>query len=119
MTKRRTRRVAGGQIEHEVAHVVGGREHQHQPRSFVAKYWSVDGGPMLGGVMRSESSPFSHRDDAETFLAASIENNRSDRRKVEGEVVPSNKEPRIKRHCAGYPAQAVGAVCFGCRQTVP
>lgn len=96
----------------------GGSEEAAAPRSYVAKYWSIDRGPMLGGVMRSESSPWSDREDAEAFLQASIENNASAGRRVEGEVVPSSKRPQIKRHCPGYPAQAVGGRCFGCHQIV-
>lgn len=89
--------------------------------SYVAKYHGVSGDcgrVMLGGVLSATSSAFSHREDAEAFLASSIEINASAGRVVEGSVVESKRRPEIIRHCEGHPAQAIGGICFGCRQTV-
>ena len=70
------------------------------PHSFIAKIWSTGKWPLLGGVMRTESSPFSHREDAESFLVQSIETNAGAGRAATGEVVLSHKRPAITRHAA-------------------
>lgn len=113
----RARLARGGpRIEHEVARVVSGRE--ARPRSYVARIRSADGKPMLGGVMESQSSTFSHREDAQNFLDASIEINADAGRPVTGEVVPSQRPPELRRHCPGAELGVLGGVCPRCRQTI-
>lgn len=70
------------------------------PHSFVAKIWSTSKRPLLGGVMRTESTPFSHRGDAESFLAQSIETNANAGRDVAGTIALSRKPAAIMRHAA-------------------
>lgn len=85
-------------------------------RSWVASYWKVGAGTMLGGVKRSRSSHFASRVDAAARLASAIEINRGAGVEVAGQVVASSHFPEIFSHCAGTPAQAIGGHCFGCRK---
>ena len=77
-------------------------------------YRKADGSMLIGGVRESKSSAFSHREDAESLLAAY----QSIQPGVVGEVVRVEGKSEIRRCCPGYPAQAKGGRCFGCRRIV-
>lgn len=81
-------------------------------RSYVAKYAKTNGTMLLGGVNQSQSSRWSHRADAEDFLACAMFNNGGEEY-CTGNVVETNKPAEILRHC-GKIAQAIGGKCFHC-----
>ena len=83
-------------------------------KSYIALYYSTGIHPLLGGVMGSRSSRWGSREDAESFLAVTLENNRNSGRDCNGEVIESNNYPEIFRHCPGNPPQAINGKCFGC-----
>ena len=66
--------------------------------------------------MASRSSRFSHREDADSLLATTLEINRSAGRQCEGEVIRVDGAPEIARcpRNPSAPAQVVGYRCFGC-----
>jgi hypothetical protein len=85
------------QLEREIRSAMAG--HGSPSRgSFIAKIWSTSKRPLLGGVMKTESVPFSHRTDAEDFLDQSIETNVDAGREAAGEVVSSRRPAAVTRH---------------------
>lgn len=84
--------------------------------SYFATYWPKQGGTMLGGVRKSKSSRFAHREDAARRLESAIEVNRSARVEVVGRINRSDRPPNIFHHCGStdLPAQAIGGRCFSC-----
>ncbi len=85
-------------------------------RSWVAEYWKVGYGMMIGGVKRSKSSRWGLRADAEDRLASVIDINASTGREVEGRVLASSNYPEIFPHCPGSLAQVIGGHCFVCKK---
>lgn len=84
---------------------------------WIARYQAAEGRTLLGGVRSAASSVFSHKADAEAFLATSLELNAG----ATGFVFESFKTPEIVRHCPDVPdaiAQAVGGVCPHCKAFV-
>lgn len=84
--------------------------------SYFAEYESADGRPLIGGVVRSQSSRFSTRAEAEQRLETTKEVNAGAGRAVLGRIVWSPLPPDIFSHCPGARSQAVGGVCSGCRK---
>jgi hypothetical protein len=77
-----------------------------------------DGKLLLGGVTASESSRFSHEQDAVARARTIVEVHAGMGVVVDFEVKESRKRPEIVRHCEGFPAQVVGCRCFGCGKVV-
>lgn len=70
--------------------------------TYYVRYWSATPNRrMLGGVVRSQSSRFSHEEDARNYLQAVIRTHaRLDSPMVvDGEVLESQREAEILRHC--------------------
>jgi hypothetical protein len=82
--------------------------------SFYVKYRSTNGKCLVGGFMEGQSSRFHDRADAETRMATILDFNPN----AEAEIIESRKYPEIFRHCAKFPAQAIGGRCFGCGETL-
>lgn len=84
-------------------------------KSYLVRYWSTNGKPLLGGVMESQSSRWGERSDAEHYAQVVIKNN-GDHCKTK--IVVSDKYPQIFRHCADpeKPAAAIGGRCFTCKK---
>jgi len=73
--------------------------------SYIAQYWTADNSRwLLGGVKRSESSRWSHREDAEHYLETVKEVHANLNRPlvVEGQVVESDAPPQIRRVQVGH-----------------
>lgn len=81
--------------------------------SWIARYWSTDSRPLIGGIKISRSSRFGLRSDAIARLESACGLNGAH---CQGDVVPSALYPEIFPHCPGSWAQAIGGHCFGCRK---
>jgi hypothetical protein len=79
-------------------------------RSYYARYWSTDGAPLVGNVLRSQSCRFEKEADARSRLEQVQEVNGPH---CAGEIVGSELYPEIFTHC-GRHAQAIGGRCPGC-----
>ena len=79
-------------------------------RSYFARYWSIDGKTLVGGVLRGRTSRWERREDAETRLQQTLELNATH---CQGEIVESPLYPEIFTHCGTMP-QAIGGKCFRC-----
>ena len=87
--------------------------------SYYVSYRSaVPGRMLLGGVFASQSSRFSHRDDAEARAESvvSIHAGLDKPLSVETEICESQRPAEIVRHCET--AQVVGCPCPECREIV-
>lgn len=87
--------------------------------SYYAKYYTTDRNrPLLGGVYQSQSCKYSHREDAESYLAnvIAVHTTLHTPLVVAGVVKESLRPPEIIRHCVT--PQAVGCVCPECGQRV-
>lgn len=89
--------------------------------SYIVRYWANGTRVFLiGGVRESQSSRWSHIEDAENFMRTVIEVNGGDS-KAEGTIDPSSLPPEIIRHCPDEAcpiAQAVGCICPHCGEEV-
>lgn len=84
--------------------------------SYYAKYLATGERYLLGGKSSSESCRYGAREDCEARLAQVIAINAEFGIECKGKVHKSHLPPEIFAHCPGFPAQAVGCKCFGCRK---
>lgn len=89
---------------------------EKQTASYYAEYWSTDGKTLLGAVLKSRTSRFQDRSDAQSRLDQ-IKDLHSEGR-VAGKIVESPLYPQIFRHCGSesLPSQAIGGHCFACKK---
>lgn len=84
-------------------------------RSFYAKYHSTNGKTLIGGVLKSQTSCFQSRAEAQQRLDGTIQINGDH---CQGEVVGSARPPEIFLHCGTGPSQSLGGQCFRCHKVL-
>jgi hypothetical protein len=86
-------------------------------QSWVVKYRSTNGKPLLGGSLKAKSARWGRKADAETYLASVLRENSEARPK--GKIVPVQRPPEVFPHCPeSIQAQSIGSRCAGCGRMI-
>jgi hypothetical protein len=85
-------------------------------KSYLVKYKSTNGKPLLGGLVKAKSARWGRRVDAESYLEGILAENEQAR--PEGKIVTTDRPPEIFPHCSGSPSQSVGARCVTCQKII-
>jgi hypothetical protein len=85
-------------------------------RSFVVKYKSTNGNPLLGGLVKAKSARWGRMTDAEDYLREILRENADTN--PTGKIVTVDRPPEIFPHCVGAPSQAIGARCVVCERII-
>jgi hypothetical protein len=81
--------------------------------SWVVKYRSTNGKPLLGGGLKAKSARWGRKADAETYLASVLRENGE--AMATGKIVPVERPPEVFPHCPlSLQPQSIGSRCAGC-----
>jgi hypothetical protein len=81
-------------------------------QSWIVKYRSTNGKPLLGGALAAKSARWGRKADAETYLASILRENSE--AQPTGKIVPVQRPPEVFPHCLTAMPQAIGSRCTEC-----